>query len=322
MKFDYIIQNPPYSKSLHLDFFKLGLNVLSENGKMVIIEPATWLINVRRNGKAKLYDEIKERIKGHVESVVIENLNPEFGTELRMPFSTTTIDMSKTFDTIDFWCCGIYKKITSLYECNLIGDYDLIHSILNKCKAFGNMMKQHVTMTDMGNNMYYAKYTRVVNGNFCGGGNGRFSSDAMYRKHNGKDYYMGYSCTLFHDNEIQNTLCKRKTKGGEIKDDSIAENVYGTKEELENWKYFVFNNKLPLFLNIVLTYSCDNNLLPFTPWLVDRRYTDDEINQLFNFTEEEIKLIDSTLKKFERNSPWFRRYMCGRNCDEIQNNSK
>lgn len=48
-KFDYIIQNPPYSKSLHLDFFKNGLEMLSENGRMVIIEPATWLINVKKN---------------------------------------------------------------------------------------------------------------------------------------------------------------------------------------------------------------------------------------------------------------------------------
>ena len=32
---------------------------------------------------------------------------------------------------------------------------------------------------------------------------------------------------------------------------------------------------------------------------------------MFKFTEEEIKLIDKTLKKYERNSPWFKRYMCG-----------
>ena len=62
MKFDYIIQNPPYNKSLHLDFFDKGLDLLSDKGRMVIIEPATWLINIRKNGKAKKYDEIKKRI--------------------------------------------------------------------------------------------------------------------------------------------------------------------------------------------------------------------------------------------------------------------
>ena len=53
MKFDYIIQNPPYNGSLHLDFLEKGLDLLTEKGRMVIIEPATWLINVRKNGKAK-----------------------------------------------------------------------------------------------------------------------------------------------------------------------------------------------------------------------------------------------------------------------------
>lgn len=77
MKFDCIIQNPPYKGSLHLDFLEKGLDLLAENGKMVIIEPATWLINVRKNGKAPKYDAIKKRIDGHVESVAIENLNKD-----------------------------------------------------------------------------------------------------------------------------------------------------------------------------------------------------------------------------------------------------
>ena len=104
--------------------------------------------------------------------------------------------------------------------------------------------------------------------------------------------------------------------------DKIADNIYGTKTELENWKHFVFNNKLPLFLNIVLTIDQHNNSKDFLPWLVDKKYTDDEINQMFGFTDEEIKLIDSTLKKYERNSPWFKRYMCGKDSvsDEEVNN--
>ena len=32
----------------------------------------------------------------------------------------------------------------------------------------------------------------------------------------------------------------------------------------------------------------------------------------YSGTEEEIRLMDMTLKKYERNSPWFRRYMCGK----------
>ena len=90
MKFDVVIQNPPYNKSLHLDFFEKGLDLLTETGKMVIIEPATWLINVRKNGRANRYDAIKERINGHVKSVIIENFNQEFNTSIDTPFAITT----------------------------------------------------------------------------------------------------------------------------------------------------------------------------------------------------------------------------------------
>ena len=111
--------------------------------------------------------------------------------------------------------------------------------------------------------------------------------------------------------EIENEPLHAKDRGGKITD-KIADNIYGTKEELENWKNFVFNNKLPLFLNIVLTIAQNNNSKEFVPWLVDKQYTDDEINKMFGFTEEEIRLMDVTLKKYERNSPWFKRYMCGK----------
>ena len=58
-KFDYIIQNPPYKKTLHLDFFNKGLDLLSETGKMIIIEPSTFYINIRKNGKAKKLSSFK-----------------------------------------------------------------------------------------------------------------------------------------------------------------------------------------------------------------------------------------------------------------------
>ena len=87
--------------------------------------------------------------------------------------------------------------------------------------------------------------------------------------------------------------------------------VYGTKDELENWKYFVFNNKLPLFLNICLIIDQNNTSKGFIPWITNKKYTDDEIYKLLNINDEEQKLINLVIQKFERNSPWFKRYMTG-----------
>lgn len=108
MKFDYIIQNPPYAGNLHIDIFNKTLDLLDPKGKMTIIEPATWLINVRHNGK--VYDALKARLEGHVYKVVIENLNNEFNIDSFLPLSITYIDMDKMFDSIDFTCFGEKKS--------------------------------------------------------------------------------------------------------------------------------------------------------------------------------------------------------------------
>lgn len=330
MKFDYIIQNPPYKRSLHLDFFNKGLDVLTETGKMVIIEPATWLINVRKNGKAKTYDAIKERINGHIESVVIENLNKEFGTCMFMPFAITTIDMSKTFDTIEFTCCGETRKVKSVYDCNLVGDYATIWSVFEKVQSFGDMMKAHITKENKGDDFYYAKYAEIIGG--AGGALCASTTERIGNSYDGESmwgnicngrYLTSYYSSAYHfyNNDILGTPNCAYDRGKRLTD-KITDNIYGTKEELENWKHFIFNNKLPLFLNIVLTIDQHNNSKEFLPWLVDKQYTDDEINKLFGFTDEEIKLIDTTIKKYERNSPWFKRYMCGKDAvtDEEVNN--
>ena len=114
--------NPPYNGDSHLSFLKMGCNVLSDTGKMVIVEPATWLINIRKNGKAKTYDEIKERINGHIESVMIENLNKEFEVGNNVPFSITSIDMSKTFEFIKI----VYGVLNFIGTINVLKPSDIV----------------------------------------------------------------------------------------------------------------------------------------------------------------------------------------------------
>lgn len=324
----FCIQNPPYSGNLHLSFLESGLDLISKyKGKMVIIEPSTWIIDVRRNTTAEIYDAIKERINGHVKSVVIENYNREFNVTLSMPFSITTIDMSQTFSTIEFICCGEKRdNINNIYDCNLIGQYEVINNIFNKVKNFGDMMKQHITNKDEGSEYWYAKCVGInkdsnISGSgasLCGAVTDRvgmtYDSEKIWSETSNGNYLIPYTSIGYHyyKNEISNKPLQSYDRGKKLTD-KIAWNIFGTKCEIENWKYFVFNNKLPLFLNICLTHNRHNNSVNFLPWLVDKQYTDDEINKLFCFTNEEIKLIDSTIKKYERNSPWFKRYMCGKN---------
>lgn len=319
-KIKNMIVNPPYKRDLHLDFFKTCLGNLS--GKMVIIEPATWLINVRKNGNASEYDEIKEIIDGHVKSVVIENFNKDFGIGLYVPLSITNIDMS--YDgPITFNCCGETKIVRSIYDCNLIGDYRIIWNIFDKVMSYGNMVNKHITNYDMGNQYWYVKYDDILSfgiepapGLKNYGRSNSYKNDNNYVNTKFGEYSYSYIQSIYHRivgivNEIPKRIKGGSTYEKPVYSDKNADCIYGTKYELENWKHFIFNNKLPLFLNIVLTIDQNNVSQEFIPWLVDKQYTDEEINEKFGFTEDEIKLMDDTLKKFERNSPWFKRYMCG-----------
>ena len=325
-KFDFIIQNPPYNKSLHLDFFNKGLDLLSDIGKMVIIEPSTWLIELRQNiaekksSQMKKYIALKERIKGHVSKVIIENFNKEFNIANTVPFSITYIDNAKTFNKIEFINCGVKKYVNSLYDCNLIGNHKIIKSIFEKIKNC-DIVENHIINKQLNDNkIHYILYNGIlrplassyfIRENY-------FYGNTCYYKHYFGNYYMSFiSPTLnISRNNISNKIHKAAARGGSVKGkikltDNDASCIYGTKQELENYKYFISNNSIPLFINICLTIDQNNNSLNYVPWLVDKKYTDKEIYDMFGFNDDEISLMNKTIKKYERNSPWFKRYMCG-----------
>lgn len=317
IKYDYIIQNPPYSRSFHLEFLEKGLDILEKQGKMTIIEPVTWLINVRKNGKAKLYDNIKSKLKNHVSKVVIENYNKDFNIRNNVPFSITYIDFTKEYEDIEFYCFGEKRVVKSLYDCNYIGNYDMIWNIFNKVLSYGDMMKNHIYDGKSNNeDMWYLPFGDYMINTIASGG---VDSTNMYNTYNydttNGNFFGTYTDALFLNNkQITNYVQLNKHNN---RYSSLAD----TKSHLENWKHFVFNNKLPLFLNMCLTIAQNNNSKEFLPWLVDKQYTDEEINELFHFTDGEISLIDKTIKKFERHSPWFKRYMCGKDSvssEEVQ----
>ena len=336
--FNFVIQNPPYSGSLHLNFLEKGYDMLADDGQMVIIEPSTWLIELRQNiaekksSQMKKYIDIKKKINGQVSKVIIENYNKEFNVGLYVPFSITYINKAKKYNNIEFFNCGMHKYVNSLFDCNLIGNIEIIKSIFNKIKKYDAVT----------NHLYISNKSEKIEGNYFIPFNGlcagtpiaiqsirpnSSSTDARFYQTINENFYKLWFNILFHGSyEISDIVPKSYARGGSTTNnkkfsDKDAECITGTKQELENWKFFVFNNSLPLFINICLTIDQHNNSLPYVPWLVDKQYTDEEIYNLFGFTNEEIKLIETTIKKYERYSPWFKRYMCGKDSvsdEEVQ----
>ena len=320
--FDFVVQNPPYSGSLHLDFLKKGYEMLSDKGQMIIIEPAAWLINVRKYGKRnvemrsqssaiKKYDELKKMLEGQVKKIIIENYNKEFNVGLYTPFSISYIDKTYNSDIIDCKICGEQKTLTSLYDCNLIYNYNILWSIFNKINC--DKLSNHITYEKINdNNIYYAKILDILGRSFCG--DPRWSDvwfiNNLYAQ---PCYWCIFDIRMTEpiSNEPHKCLKNGYHYDKPIYTDKIATNIYGTYNELTNLKHNIYNTKLFPFLNICINIDQNNNSLDFIPWLVNKKYTDQEIYDMFKFTEEEIKLIETTIKKYERNSPWFKRYMCG-----------
>ncbi len=185
------------------------------------------------------------------------------------------------------------------------------------------MMKDHIYregITKTNNNTYYCKYPEILGGtggSLCGIESsqvgGKFEAESNFCNHKYGSFITSYTSPCFHYymNNINNIKPFKYDKG-KHQTNKIADCLYGTKDELENWKYFVFNNKLPLFLNICLIINQNNVVKQYMPWIVNKQYTDSEIYKILNINNDEILFMDNIIKKFERNSNWFKRYICGK----------
>src|SRR5690606_34641892 len=60
MKFDVIIQNPPYNpNNLWKKFVEFGIKLLSDNGQMAVIHPNAWRV---KTSHLKFFNKIKNNI--------------------------------------------------------------------------------------------------------------------------------------------------------------------------------------------------------------------------------------------------------------------
>ena len=298
LKFNYIIQNPPYAKSLHIKFFNKGLDILDDDGRMTIIEPATWLINIRKDGKSKSeYSPLKDRLCDIVDRVSIQNLNYVFGTCMFVPFSITYVNKSKTDNKIIFDNFNIRQEVYSLYDCNFIGKYDMIWSILTKVKTVfkNDMLFNHIKQAQI--NEHYFRYANIL-------------ASLVDTLHSTSE------CFWINDYyEIYYTPCIHKTDlfSNEIKVINHKTNkkyIVGSKDELQNFKKFVLQSNLSKFINICMCIDMHNNSLKYIPWCIN--FTND--NELFDrlkLSDEEINLINDTVSRFKRDNDYCKAMVYG-----------
>lgn len=315
--FNYVIQNPPYSGSLHLNFLKLSLDLVEKSkGVFSIVNPSTWLIQVKPYGsyrkEGSFATELRNRIEHHTSKVIIENYNNEFRTGLNMPFSVVKGDFANEYKQIEFECCGEKSLVDTINDCNLVGNYETILSIFSKIeKVFGkNMMSKHIYIKNskVDKNTRFAAIAKVMRG---GCGDPRFSDewfiDGLYRCY----YYHCFNDKEPISKEPHHLLCTGYTYSNPKYKDELALNIYGTQEELENFKDFVFNNDLCKFLNICIIQDMNRcEIEKYVPWINYKTNTT-ELYQKLNLRAKEIELIETTIQRYKINSKWFFRYLEG-----------
>lgn len=298
---DTILQNPPYKKGLYIKFLDKAVDDAFRY--VVSIQPAAWLMSfLKDTPKGKMYQALKKKIDNVCTDVVIENYNQEFNTGLYTPHSIIKVDKDDDRDEINASIIGVSSTISTLDDANLIGSAKLVHSILDKCKAYHDKMSDHIMNKKTHEGEYFAKYMRVIGRSFCGDPR---STDGFYV------------------NELLASPCfytMMDTRYGildhphlDVTGNKVFENqVVGAKEELENWQNNIMRILLFPFLGIALCHNQNNMLKEYCPF-VKEPTTSDQLYDELSFTEEERRLIDDTVTKYMRQSPFYKRLQYGKN---------
>ena len=315
-KFDFLVQNPPYKGSYHLKFLEGGMDLLADDGHQVVIEPATWLINLRDNGKASMYAELRKKLDKHAISVKIENLNHEFNIGNATPLAITTLSKAPRPEgqKIEFTCCGETSYVDTLDDCNLIGPRKMVSQILEKVRQRApKHMEDIVYDKDRDGSPEGAAWLRYANFQLatitCNNANSDYKHDDVH----GCDYFKSYVVIAGeYDITSKCPLSLRHQTPVDCLMVSDYPDFESNARILENWKHFIYNSNLAHFICISTTYDLNNGSKRWLPWLDwTKKWTDDELREWFGITDSEWSLIESTCKKFRRDSEWFKRYMCG-----------
>jgi len=289
MKFDVVVGNPPYLKNVHLKFLNLAFDICNDNGKIVFLHPSSWLILLREGKTKQKYDLLKNKFNDFTESVEFINLQQWFNYYVIRPYVPLEIiylNKNKKNKQIQFLNVNKSKVVNSLNEINLIGDFNIIKSIEHKILKFESIQKY----INKNPKKFYVNLNKIV-------GNGYVT--VKFFDNITRTFVNRFNLVNSLSNKVTDRPLRSQPRGG--KTDGNLKNwvSFETKEEAENFLDFITKSKLCKYL--LITYNIDqhiNSVYYIIPWLNwKEKLNDEKIYKFFNFTEEEINLIETVVEE-------------------------
>ena len=132
MKFDLVFSNPPYNANIDIKILNEIIDVADE---FIVVHPSTWVLDNKK--KYKLYNDFRDKINRHVQSIEMFNANKIFDIRLNAPISITHIDLKYKGD-VKVSLFDEFFETDNIYDVTKFGTkwFSLVKDFANKLASY------------------------------------------------------------------------------------------------------------------------------------------------------------------------------------------
>ena len=286
--FSYSIGNPPFNQMIDMKFVRLSYEITDAT---CIVHPSTWLLDEK--GKQKAFNQTKDLIKDHLDSIELFNGNGVFNIQLFVPCVITYIDR--------------YKRDKGIKCIDKINDVELVYDDIYQINKYSNK-DEYLSIKNKISNKMFDNIDNYKIFNISTKRNKTVGKISKYSKLNTEnEYYINIAQIRGHVN----------LKGGKMLQDdfyTIITRDLKVERKIINHMFFKFKEgkEATNFLNYLKTnfvrfclsvYKNNSQLecgeMSFIPWLdFTQEWIDEKLYKHFDLTEEEIKFIEKNIPKY------------------------
>ena len=268
-KFDICLMNPPYAKSLHLQFLEKAIQICDN---VVSVQPVRWLEDpLAKNKKNADFNKFNDSIIKYINNIeVISN------------------DMARLY-----FNAGINTSL-AIYNCNNIGGFDvnklqdtIIKKIIDKLNKENNTLDYYIEK-----NKFDGWRVRFVN--IVGGSHTKDNKkDIIKAMTNLLYFYNGYKDKKLWYNFYQRNQFTKITQNIPL---SIK---FSTEVECINFiNSFKTDFILYIILKTTLNTTVSTKCIPFMP-TYNKNWTNEMFYKYFDLTKDEIQTIEDYMNKIK-----------------------